>query len=112
MLVNSTFHVLLKETVGLPRYTAFVCLQRAAQIRSTPFTGDSSSESSSDDEEYYSQVAVTTSPSENEPVMSVAGPSGTNVTTSMGVRKPVNLTSSGATKRGQLMLCTRAMYVC
>lgn len=73
---------------------------RAAQIRSTPFTGDSSSDSSSDEEEYYSQVAVTTPSSESEAVMSVAGPSGTNVTMSMTVRKQVNQTSSGATKRG------------
>ena len=82
-------------------------LQRAAQIRSTPFTGDSSSDSSSDEEEYYSQVAVTTPSSESEAVMSVAGPSGTNVTMSLTVRKQVNQTSSRATKRGQslLMMC-------
>ena len=115
MLANSTLHVLLNETVGLAGYAAFafVCVQRAAQIRSTPFTGDSSSESSSDEDEYYSQVAVTTSPSENDAVMSVAGPSSTNVTMSMAVRKAVNLTSSGATKRGGrlFMLCSKAEQV-
>ena len=48
---------------------------------------------------------MTTPSSESEAVMSVAGPSGTNVTMSMTVRKQVNQTSSGATKRGQWQFC-------
>ena len=58
---------------------------------------------------------MTTPSSESEAVMSVAGPSGTNVTMSMTVRKQVNQTSSGATKRGEWLfgvVSSLYYYIC
>lgn len=98
-------------------------LQKAAQIRSTPFTEDSASDSS-DNEDI--PVALTTNsklvPSAGgtatntfttEAVMTVAGPCSTKTTTCTTVRKlPVSHSSSGAMKRGRqdfsACLCKRS----
>ncbi|XP_013383364.1 pleckstrin homology domain-containing family H member 2-like [Lingula anatina] len=69
---------------------------KAAPIRSTPFSGESSSDSSDDSEERQVDTKE-----HDENIMTVAGPSGTTTTTSISdSRQQMNHSSSGALKRG------------
>ena len=74
------------------QYNNHILSQKAAQIRSTPFTGDSSSESSDDEDGPGGQ-------GQGEAVMSVAGPSGLKTTTSITVKNNTD-PNSRAPKRG------------
>ncbi len=100
MMLNAT---LCREDVYLrePYISCQTCFQRAAQIRSTPFLGESSSDSSDNDD----VIDVTMEPGQvAETTVSVAGPSNVKTTPTVRVRKQVNQTSSGATKRGERLL--------
>ena len=88
-------------------YIFFLLVQKAAQIRSTPFTGESSTDSSDNEEPHVPMATV----GENEAVMTVAGPSGSKTTTSITKRKQINQTSSGAIKRGRPRPPRRVNYM-